>query len=219
MVQLFVLRLNKKLTLLSLLLFLFLFLLIYLFIFVKYLNSLFVIIFWIIMIIIHLVITIRRVNFYQTAVTYLFLHDIQKKCLKKYLKKSYYIFFRHYQESQKLQASHARHAFYFEAKASAGEPLSEEKRKVEISSLYDAMGCNKRLIELVLDLSDELHELVCMDIDIPTMPVDKVRVTGYFYVLTPEKSEHFVVLNFCTNGTIYRCKFVLYLSCWCLPTF
>jgi len=78
------------------------------------------------------------------------------------------------QESQKLQAAHARHAFYFEAKASAGEPLSEEKRKVEISSLYDAMGCNKRLIELVLDLSDELHELVCMDINIPTMPVDKV---------------------------------------------
>ena len=96
--------------------------------------------------------------------------------------KSKYIFFRHYQESQKLQAAHARHAFYFEAKASAGEPLSEEKRKVEISSLYDAMGCNKRLIELVLDLSDELHELVCMDIDIPTMPVDKVRVNDCFYV-------------------------------------
>jgi len=101
-----------------------------------------------------------------------------------------------FQESQKLQAAHARHAFYFEAKASAREPLSEEKRKVEISSLYDAMGCNKRLIELVLDLSDELHELVCMDIDIPTMPVDKVRVNDYFYVyVTPVKSQKIVLFS------------------------
>ena len=63
---------------------------------------------------------------------------------------------------------------------------------MEILSLYDAMGCNKRLIELVLDLSDELHELVCMDIDIPTMPIDKVRGIDIVFI-TPKKSEEFVV--------------------------
>jgi len=58
------------------------------------------------------------------------------------------------------------------------------------------MGCNKRLIEHVLDLSDELHELVCMDIDIPTMPVDKVRVNDYYYFyVTPVTSQKIVLFS------------------------
>jgi len=79
-----------------------------------------------------------------------------------------------FQAYGKLHEEHFVHAAYFESKAKLGHDISEPKRDTEILCLYDAMGRNKKLIELVIRLAEDLRKLDGLGVVIPTMPADQV---------------------------------------------
>ncbi|WAR21807.1 hypothetical protein MAR_015781 [Mya arenaria] len=105
-----------------------------------------------------------------------------------------------FQAYQKLRDEHASQAWYFEHKAKSGETISEDKRNVEINFLYEAFGCNKKLVELVYEIADELQELVCMDVTIPSMPANQIY-QEFPELLSQHTDRHQPITSLCDHLT------------------